>query len=240
VSWPPNASPPPPPPPSLPLPGWYLDPSGQPVQRWWDGTRWTEHVGTPPPPVSVRPQVVLGLGVAELAGWWQRFGGYVLDAIIVDVPVFVVSFAIEQSQPASTIPGTTGRHLDAAAQVAVVAITVLVTLAYPYLLLRYKGQTVGMMAVGVRAVDRSSGAALTSAQTAHRVLAFFVLVTVWAQISILIAFHHVFGPAPVAEILLRLLSVAALVATALWPLGNPVKQTLQDKAADTVVVRTRS
>ena len=67
-----------------------------------------------------------------------------------------------------------------------------------------------------------------------------MLVTVWAQISVLITFHHVFGPVPVAEILLRLLSVAALVATALWPLGNPVKQTPQDKAAGTVVVRTRS
>jgi uncharacterized RDD family membrane protein YckC len=98
---------------------------------------------------------VLGSWVAELAGWWQRFGGYVLDAIIVDVPVFVVSFAIEQSQPANTIPGTTGRHIGAAAQAAVVAITLLITLGYPYLLLRYKGQTVGMMAVSIRAVDRA-------------------------------------------------------------------------------------
>jgi len=183
---------------------------------------------------------VLPTGSAGLAGWWQRFGGYVLDAIIVAVPVFILSFAIEQSQPANTIPGTTGRHIDVAAQVVVVALTLLITLGYPYVLLRCKGQTVGMMAVGVRAVDRSSGVPLTSAQAAHRVLAFFVLVSLWAQLSILIAFHHVFGPVPVAEVLLRLLSVAALVATALWPLGNPAKQALQDKAAGTVVVRTRS
>ena len=24
-------------------PGWYQDPSGVPVQRWWDGTAWTTH-----------------------------------------------------------------------------------------------------------------------------------------------------------------------------------------------------
>ena len=30
-------------------PGWYPDPSGPPgQQRWWDGTRWTEHLRPPP------------------------------------------------------------------------------------------------------------------------------------------------------------------------------------------------
>lgn len=38
--------PPPPPPPAPPAPpaGWYADPHGTPgQQRYWDGTRWTEH-----------------------------------------------------------------------------------------------------------------------------------------------------------------------------------------------------
>jgi uncharacterized RDD family membrane protein YckC len=239
---------PPPPPPSLPPPGWYPDPTGQPVQRWWDGARWTEHVGTPQPQpplsppqpqASVRPQVELASGVAELAGWWLRLGGYLIDAVIVDTPVFIASLVIVQSQPAGTIPGTTGRHLDAAAQAAVVIISVLITLGYPYFLLRYKGQTVGMLAVRVRAVDRTSGAFPTSAQAGRRVLTFFVLVTLWTQIAVLIEFHHVFGPVPAAESIARVLTLAALVTTALWPLGNPVKQTLQDKAAGTVVVRAR-
>jgi len=29
-----------------PPPGWYSDPSGSPTDRWWDGTKWTEHVQT--------------------------------------------------------------------------------------------------------------------------------------------------------------------------------------------------
>jgi hypothetical protein len=33
---------PPPPPPGVPE-GWYPDPSDQPVQRYWDGSDWTEH-----------------------------------------------------------------------------------------------------------------------------------------------------------------------------------------------------
>lgn len=27
-----------------PVPGWYPDPYGQPGQRWWDGTQWTDQV----------------------------------------------------------------------------------------------------------------------------------------------------------------------------------------------------
>lgn len=33
-------------------PGWYPDPGGSAAVRWWDGTRWTEHLGPPPPPVG--------------------------------------------------------------------------------------------------------------------------------------------------------------------------------------------
>ncbi|WP_328564590.1 DUF2510 domain-containing protein [Streptomyces coelicoflavus] len=32
-----------------PPPGWYRDPSGPHLERWWDGTAWTEHRRTPGP-----------------------------------------------------------------------------------------------------------------------------------------------------------------------------------------------
>jgi hypothetical protein len=28
----------------MPMPGWYADPGRPGGQRYWDGTRWTEHV----------------------------------------------------------------------------------------------------------------------------------------------------------------------------------------------------
>lgn len=42
----------------LPAAGWYHDPSGEPQQRWWDGTTWTDHVlplETPAPVVEEEP-----------------------------------------------------------------------------------------------------------------------------------------------------------------------------------------
>lgn len=42
-----------------------------------------------------------------------------------------------------------------AGELLVVGLAVLVGLGYPYLLLRFRGQTVGMMTAGVRAVDRA-------------------------------------------------------------------------------------
>jgi uncharacterized RDD family membrane protein YckC len=179
-------------------------------------------------------------GTARLAGWWLRFGGYVIDAIIVGIPSFLIGLVIGWTQRNNTIPGFVGTHYDWAAQVAIVVTTLLITLGYPYLLLRHNGQTVGMTAVGVRAVDRTSGVVVSSSQAGRRVLTFFLLVEVWEQISEVIGFHHIYGPQPILFGLLRVLAVAALVTTALWPLGNPVNQTLQDKAAGTVVVRTRS
>ncbi|HEX7459247.1 MAG TPA: DUF2510 domain-containing protein [Acidimicrobiales bacterium] len=41
---------PPNPYPGMVPPGWHPDPSGQQQWRWWDGTRWTDHTWSDPPP----------------------------------------------------------------------------------------------------------------------------------------------------------------------------------------------
>ena len=35
----------------LPPPGWYADPHGAPIYRWWDGQAWTEYTSGPGPAV---------------------------------------------------------------------------------------------------------------------------------------------------------------------------------------------
>lgn len=56
--------------PQLPAPGWYPDPAGA-GQRWWDGQRWTEQVGPPPPARESEPPP----GTAPVAPPAQLIGG---------------------------------------------------------------------------------------------------------------------------------------------------------------------
>jgi uncharacterized RDD family membrane protein YckC len=129
------------------------------------------------------------------------------------------------------------------AQLATVIATLLIVLGYPFLLLRSRGQTVGMMAAGVRAgvraVDCASDALPTTAQVWRRVLTFSALTILWLQIADVIGFNHVVGLRPAAEVLFLLVGIACLLTTGLWPLGSTLAQMLQDKAAGTIVVRAR-
>ena len=59
------------------------------------------------------------------------------------------------------------------------------------------------------------------------------------QIATVITFADTAQVRPVAATLLRLLAFAGLLTTGLWATGNARTQTLQDKAAGTVVVRRR-
>lgn len=63
--------------PTLPPAGWYPDPTGKPVQKYWDGKAWTD---IPPPPATseaTRPPVTTTGPVG------QRQGGFVLAGLVV-------------------------------------------------------------------------------------------------------------------------------------------------------------
>ncbi|HEY1653439.1 MAG TPA: RDD family protein [Acidimicrobiales bacterium] len=233
--------PPPPPPTSGPPPGWYPDPSGQAGTRWWDGARWTEHVSAPPPPAyygPAAPQVTTQMGTVILAGWWRRFGAYVVDALVVGVPAFIVGLIVGSFSLVASTDVSGQRTNGNGALVAVVLTAVVLNIGYPFLFLRYRGQTLGMMAFGIRTIDRVNGGPLTMPQTWRRVLTFFFLVLFWGEIATIVNFTTAGTTTPTGGVLFDLLSAAALVTTALWPLNNPVNQTLQDKAANTIVIRT--
>jgi uncharacterized RDD family membrane protein YckC len=101
-------------------PGWHPDPTqpsagaqpGQPAQlRYWDGTRWTEHVA--PAPYQPGPAAYQGTYAAStvpagsyaygvksppttpdgvpLAGWWQRVGALLIDWLIVSAVITVIA-----------------------------------------------------------------------------------------------------------------------------------------------------
>ncbi len=55
-------------------PGWYADPLGYPMLRWWDGWAWSEHTGPlPPPPAVLVPGKSVGVAIV-LTFFFGPFG----------------------------------------------------------------------------------------------------------------------------------------------------------------------
>jgi uncharacterized RDD family membrane protein YckC len=176
-----------------------------------------------------------------------------LDGLIVGVPTFVLGLAIGSNH----LLGHAGQQpVGVGTQVAAVTLGLVLALGYPFVFLRHGGRTVGMMAVGVRAVDRVTGGPLSTAQVVRRVLALFLLVELWSQIAAIIDFNWVVRTThsytignmsvttssvhyPWTYVVVLLIEFAGTLTTSFWAVGNPVNQTLQDKAAGTIVIRSR-
>ncbi len=193
-------------------------------------------------------QIDTARGALPLASWWSRVWGYLLDAVILGVATFTIEIStgvIHFRQVLVETDGTTReteklfRGGSTAEQVVVHFVVLAITLLYPYLLLRYKGQTVGMMATGITAVDAASGAALTSGQTVRRVLALFALVTLWTEIGFWVNLAGNSGATSYGSLGFGAVGALLFMVSAFWALGNARNQTLQDKAASTIVIRTR-
>jgi uncharacterized RDD family membrane protein YckC len=90
-------------------------------------------------------------------------------------------------------------------------LSLVISAGYITLMLGSRGQTLGNMAVGTRVVDARTGGPVTYAKALGR----------WA-----------------AEFLLFILFIVPWIIDILWPLWDRQKQTLHDKMAGTVVLRT--
>ncbi len=153
-----------------------------------------------PAPGSAEPTA----GDGRLAGWWYRVGATVIDGIILLVFESVVGAVL-----GAGLLGTT----HASGSLAVARVVDLVgALAYQGLLLSYRGQTVGMMAVGTRIVDARSGGGIGVGRGVLRAA---------------------------IEGLFAVLLFLPWVVDVLWPLWDRRNQTLHDKIVGTLILRTR-
>jgi uncharacterized RDD family membrane protein YckC len=176
-----------------------------------------------------------------------------LDTLILVVPTILLESAIRSDY---LFNHAARPHVGVGTQIAAVVVGLVIGLGYPFVFLRCGGRTVGMMATGIRAVDRVTGGPLSTAQVVRRILAFFLLVDLWNQLAEIIDFNSVFRTTrtysfgntsvstssvhyPWVYVVVLLIGFAGLLMTAFWALGNPANQTLQDKAAGTIVVRWR-
>jgi uncharacterized RDD family membrane protein YckC len=177
-------------------------------------------------------------------------GGFLLDDLIVGVPVFLIGivvrllfgvsqFATVTSTTVSSNQGPT-TNLPLAMDLVLILFGVAATYVYAYLFLRFKGQTIGMMAADIKCVDRTSGAVPGSRQVLVRLAALFALTGVWDLVgSIVGAGHPSHTTAFSVYLVFRAVGAVGFAVTMLWATGSALGQTLQDKAAGTVVVRTR-
>lgn len=173
-----------------PQPGSYYPPGSTPPPR----TGWgSSYPGGPPG------------AMPPFAGYWSRVGGAIIDGII----VFVVSLVFLLPSHAFTFHHNVGQRSPGVVRgedLLVIAISAL----YAAFLIGLRGQTLGMMAMRIKAVDANSGE--------------------------LIGFGKALGR-DLLERLFSILFVIPLIIDLLFPLWDPRNQTLHDKAVNSVVIR---
>ena len=157
--------------------GWYADPMGAPgTNRWWDGNTWTERTQIAPPPPPPR---LPGPSGPPLANYGARLGGRLLDWLIVGVvstPLLLVFGAIDRTSTIVNANGsvvhTTGFWIGPRG----IVIHGVLVLAYGTLFCgSRRGQSIGMMVAGTRAVDIATGAPIGYARAFGRALLEYVL-----------------------------------------------------------------
>jgi uncharacterized RDD family membrane protein YckC len=212
--------------------GWHDDPFGRYAKRYHDGTSWTGYVSNggvteedplgadPPPPGWVPPAPPLRGGYAtevEYGSPFLRLIARFLDGLIVGVPLFLVGDAI--------LGITDDWVIDMEAEIVETPIPIefyllwyLVLAAYEILLIGARGRTIGKAICGLTVVRAEEPVLPGYSRAAIR----------WA---VPLLYSLPFLPA---------LGVALLIASAVMVFVTPTRQTVHDKAAGTVVVKSSS
>ena len=223
-------------------------PGAPPQQRYWDGRFWTEHVQDAYP---AAPTAYAGPGLAPrpstpdgvpLSGWWRRVGAYVIDSLLVGIAGSVVTIPrqlemqdrlnglVRRFDQQSSTPGTTPDFgaffrdymhilLPVIAWSAVAGFVVWAV--YSSLMLRFKGATLGKMALGIAVRLREQPGRLP-----------------WSTIFVRVLVQQGVALTAVVPVLYLALSWFPLLDS-LWPLWDRSNQALHDKAARTNVILVR-
>jgi uncharacterized RDD family membrane protein YckC len=166
-------------------------------------------------PAYGAPGYEYGSQQPRLASYGYRVGGYIIDGVLLGI-VFLIIVLLSHGIHTQAATATTQKrvHID----VGLLLVEPLITLLYATLLCGGKaGQTVGMRLVGIRVVKAADGSQ--------------------------VGYGKAFVRAIVAEIFAALASLTIIAGLLvlldlLWPLWDKQNQTLHDKVASTVVIKT--
>ncbi|MEV8636119.1 RDD family protein [Streptosporangium sp. NPDC051023] len=176
------------------------------------------------------PQGVTPPGApAPLAEWWQRLVARIIDGIILAIPTVIISFVLAAvlvtaggfDATTGTITAPSGAFL---AGFLTTLVAGLIYIAYEFLMLKQNGQTVGKMVMGIKVV-RIGGTLQGGLSSDLAVKRAGVLYGPYALSGI-----------PILGIVFNIFSLVNV----LWQFWDkPLQQTLHDKVATTVVVKTK-
>ena len=163
------------------------------------------------------PDPVTGLA---LSGWWRRVGSTIVDSLVL-IPVALLTLFFDHHTK-STLDSTGFITYSSSNSVAATLIKAAGTAIYLYFFwTTRKGETLGNRATGTRVV-MADGSPVTTDAALKRVGVITVLAV-----------------APLAgSALITLAGIGGLLDRA-WPLWDSRKQTLHDKFADTIVIRSK-
>lgn len=159
---------------STPPAGWYPDTTTPGQQRWWDGTRWSDHVAPLAP--TGGPQGPL----PQLASFGQRLGATIIDGLVISLPaivlvvgmVFLFAVAAGTSLDSGDPAASSG---VAFAGLGLFGVFFLVAMIAPLLYgVGFEGsphgQTIGKWVTGIRVVDGATAGRLPVGRAFARVL----------------------------------------------------------------------
>lgn len=181
--------------------------------REQDGGRWAPPTANGPSapettwnPPGAGPYAAFG---APLAGWWQRVGAMLLDALIMFVPFFLIGISFGATHTGTT---STGRLSGSATALIYLVSFVVEGIYFSAFNGLGTGQTPGNRAPGIAVRDAASGAPI----------GFWRSVLRWLVRTLLYACLIVPG-----------------IVNDLFPLWNRRRQTLADMAARSVIVKLK-
>lgn len=212
-------------------PGWYDDPLEFGWLRYWDGSAWTRD--TAPRPADFRPPAPQQVD-PDLASFWARLGAYLIDWLIIILPIELVVVGIWMALNADLVNSLAERMAtgDTAAlgdlieaEVGPILIVSLLTgpawFCYEYFMLRARSATAGMLALGIRVVPEGGDPGTKLPQRS-----LFIRATVFGVV-------HLLAAVPVVGTVVNLVFLIGCLAM----LFDPGGRAWHDRLAHTQVIR---
>jgi uncharacterized RDD family membrane protein YckC len=160
--------------------------------------------------------------IPNLASFWRRFSGFLIDSILVGAVNLILV-----------------RHLTSSVTTDSL-LTVLVAFIYGDFFMAFGGgQTLGMRMVGTRAVNEADQARVTPLQALRRALAYSFFLLIASLYHAHTTMVNGVKTLPENELLLVYLFSVPHFLDLLWVAWDGKNQSLHDKFAGTVVVRTK-